>query len=115
MDWHAPDATTVFEYLEGTLPTPEQQAFEAHVRDCPSCQEELRAARRLEDLGRNWTQVEPPPQLLEKIRRQLKPQVPARAWLLAVAAGTMSMALMSSAPTVLIERLTTRASRAMNR
>ena len=46
MDWHGPDATTIFEYLERSLPTPQQQAFEAQVRECPACQEELRAARR---------------------------------------------------------------------
>ena len=87
MDWHAPDATTVFEYLERTLSASDQQAFEMHLRECSACQRELQAARRLEDLSRHWTQEEPPAQLREKISRQLKPQVPARAWLLAAAAA----------------------------
>ncbi len=89
MHWHASDDLTLQHYLEGCLPEAERQAFAGHLQSCASCRTDLEAARRLEQLCENWSQVPPPPQLSLRLQQQFRPHPVPYGWLLAVAAAIL--------------------------
>lgn len=89
MLWHEPEDLTLQRYLEGSLPQTERQAFSQHLTQCPTCQSDLQAARRLEQLTQSWKEVEPPFQLLAGLRTKLRPESWRRGWIWAVAAAAL--------------------------
>ncbi|MFN8614162.1 MAG: FecR domain-containing protein [Vulcanimicrobiota bacterium] len=89
MHWHAPDDLTLQRYLDGSLATTEQAAFANHLVSCPTCQEELQCARRLEQLAGNWREVNPPAHLEASVRRRLQPRPALSGWLVAAAAAAL--------------------------
>lgn len=62
----------VTEYMEGTLPEPDRSRLEAHLAECPYCEEYLAQMRRtVETLGRLPAEVIDPTsqeELLEAFR-----------------------------------------------
>lgn len=89
MHWHASEDLTLQQYLDGSLPADERQAFADHLVSCSCCQTELAAARRLEQLCEGWSEVQPPAQIAVKVRQQLQPRPVPYRWLLAVAAAIL--------------------------
>jgi hypothetical protein len=55
------------DYLEGTLSAEESGRLEAHLADCPACQELARDARLAMAFMERTAAIEPPPELLTRI------------------------------------------------
>ena len=78
-------------YLAKSLPEEERVAFEAHLVQCPACQEEVRRQREIDQLlGEATRELEPaPPGLVERIDRGI---ASARGRRLVLATGGLSAA-----------------------
>ena len=65
----------VAEYALRCLPAPQVSAFEAHVRDCPECQQELSAVRPVVDAFVDWPTdvLRPVAPLWQRVARRIDP------------------------------------------
>lgn len=113
-------------YASGELPESEGDGLEAHLRECPSCREELSLARSLEDGLKREKVVPAPPAFSERVmraveeleRRDLAEKVArtvmatrgpdprrdiAACIFLALIAGILSSLWISRAPALLVE------------
>lgn len=62
-------------WLDGELGAAERLAFEAHIRECPGCRDELAAAEQLHSLAGNLaSEIEPPRDLWPEISARLEPR-----------------------------------------
>ncbi len=62
------------DYLEGSLPTPQQEQMAVHLRQCPDCAGELEAFRRTVAALHGLEVVAPPANLLSRINRAVTAQ-----------------------------------------
>jgi len=75
----------ICEYVEGALDAAHRLAVEAHLAECPACAELARDSAAAVAFVRRAADVEPPPELINRILFdapwQAKKQSPVRAWL----------------------------------
>jgi anti-sigma factor (TIGR02949 family) len=63
LDWIEP-------YLDGDLPEDEAARLREHLAGCPSCAAELELATRIQSELRSLPQLDCPPEVLERVRRE---------------------------------------------
>ena len=76
-------------YRERELGRLEEEAFQAHLKDCPDCRESLRQDERLVELAAGLKPPAEPPFLWERIEAELRAEqgrAPRRTWVYRVAA-----------------------------
>lgn len=62
----------ILAYLEGTLPSKERRAFEAHISDCEKCWTFLKTYRETVDLGRELREDAIPPDVHARLESFLQ-------------------------------------------
>ena len=65
-------------YVDGDLPTAEAERLRVHLETCRSCSGELALTRRIQRELRSLPQLDCPPEILERVRRQGGEVVPFR-------------------------------------
>jgi anti-sigma-K factor RskA len=80
MEEHRRHSEDLAAYMLGALSPDEAREFERHLADCASCQAEERWLRgAVEVLPSSVEQVEPPPQLRERLMETVRAEAPARS------------------------------------
>jgi anti-sigma-K factor RskA len=80
MEDHSRYSEELAAYLLGALSAEETREFELHLGDCATCQAEERWLRgAVELLPSSVEQIEPPPELLERLMATVRAEAPARA------------------------------------
>ncbi|HEX4964649.1 MAG TPA: zf-HC2 domain-containing protein [Thermoanaerobaculia bacterium] len=95
------DALDLLEpYVDGELAPAEAASLRSHVEGCPACARELALAERIQRELRSLPQLDCPPEIVERVRRQGAEVVPFRPRLttrlplrLAAAAALLALAL----------------------
>lgn len=93
LDWIEP-------YLDGDLPEDEAVRLRGHLDHCPACAAELALAARIQGELRSLPQLDCPPEVMERVRREgrgvvvaFEPQRRATGLRLAAAAAMLTLAV----------------------
>ncbi|MGB7296689.1 MAG: zf-HC2 domain-containing protein [Candidatus Aminicenantales bacterium] len=88
----------LYEYLEGGIPPELAKDIEGHLRVCPRCRRAVEERRRIAEAASSLPPFEVPEDFPERVISRLpqsQPQSPL--WLIALAAGTFALTLISVA------------------
>lgn len=97
-DLHCEQALDLLEaYLDGDLSAAEAGGIRSHLEHCSACAAELALAGRIRTELRALPELDCPPEVLDKVRRQgpgeVMPFRPRHAWRVRIAAAAAALAL----------------------